>query len=592
MTQRVARTRDESGYAALLVSVLLPVVFLGLAALSVDVARWYVEVERVQKAADAAALGGVTYMPQDFANARATATEVSSRNGYPNSGTSTVTVAQGARASELRVTVSSRISNAFGALLGFPEQTITRSALTDFTGPAPMGSPCNTFGNEPPSNSKAAQPSGTALPSPGFGNCSSKPDYWALIQGPKTGKTQGDRYSTLKCGGSFTDGCSSTSSSANNLEYKDQGYFFVVRVLDAAKNTPIKVQLYDPAYVNTGTPCNGLPDSGFVAGMNDFVGADAAARYDNSANVYCSGDGDPGGGSSSDHPVTTSFTLREQTDTLDPLQGAPISGCTKQFRGFEGAPSVNNLKSGSGSYNQQMAKVFHQWADLCTFTPTRKGDYYLQVRSNVPLGGTFTTNTAGNAPVIYSENPAVSGVAGTDVSGRGSNKYAVRAVTTPSTLGTSVSVAGWERMPMFANAPNSEPSFNLIRVLPGAGGKSFSFNFFDVGEAATTGATVTVLPPMDVTAGLTPGGTIPGCTASGPVNSTNLSACSVSISSATHDGKIQNMVVPVPSGYNCQWQTQGGCWFRVKVSFPGASQVNDSTTWDASIKGDPVRLIE
>ena len=31
--------------------------------------------------------------------------------------------------------------------------------------------------------------------------------------------------------------------------------------------------------------------------------------------------------------------------------------------------------------------MFHQWLDLCTFTPDRTGDYYLQVRTNVALGG-------------------------------------------------------------------------------------------------------------------------------------------------------------------------------------------------------------
>ena len=66
-------------------------VFLPVTALAVDVARWYVELERVQTAADAAATAGVTYMPDDFANAKATAIAVSGRNGYPNSGTSTVT---------------------------------------------------------------------------------------------------------------------------------------------------------------------------------------------------------------------------------------------------------------------------------------------------------------------------------------------------------------------------------------------------------------------------------------------------------------------------------------------------------------------
>ena len=58
-----------------------------LCALSVDVARWYVEVQRIQNAADAAATAGVTYLPDDFAAAQSTAIAVAARNGFPNGGT-------------------------------------------------------------------------------------------------------------------------------------------------------------------------------------------------------------------------------------------------------------------------------------------------------------------------------------------------------------------------------------------------------------------------------------------------------------------------------------------------------------------------
>ena len=92
------RRRDEAGYAAVLTGLLASTVFIGMAAIGVDTARWYVEVEKVQKAADAAALAGVTYMPNDLTSARATAIASATKNGYPNSGTSTVTVDAGEQA--------------------------------------------------------------------------------------------------------------------------------------------------------------------------------------------------------------------------------------------------------------------------------------------------------------------------------------------------------------------------------------------------------------------------------------------------------------------------------------------------------------
>jgi len=50
LLRAVAQSLREAGYAAIMVAMLVPTVFLGLAALGVDTARWYVEAERMQKA--------------------------------------------------------------------------------------------------------------------------------------------------------------------------------------------------------------------------------------------------------------------------------------------------------------------------------------------------------------------------------------------------------------------------------------------------------------------------------------------------------------------------------------------------------------
>ena len=54
-------------------------------------------------------------------------------------------------------------------MFGFDRTTIARSAVADYNGPAPMGSPCNTFGNEPSSGVGSATPVGTALPAAPYG---------------------------------------------------------------------------------------------------------------------------------------------------------------------------------------------------------------------------------------------------------------------------------------------------------------------------------------------------------------------------------------------------------------------------------------
>ena len=370
-------------------------VFLGLAALGVDTARWYVESEQLQKAADAASLAGVVYMPGDLARARVAALATAERNGFANSGTTTVTVAEGPQPSQLVVTISSRVSNAFAASFGSPTTTLSRAATADYTAPAPMGSPCNTFGNEPPSTTGTAMvnnSTGSAQPSPAFPNCSTNPQFWAAVEGPATDKVQGDRYGTIPCSGSSTYGC----AGGRNSEYRSDGYFFAVHVEPAAVGRQLDVQIYDPAFVQTGKDCASIPtryknDPYVYDRMSQFTPTDGLARYKNSSSVYCSGDYL---GTSQSTAPTTTFVLREQTDTGDPMNGAVVSGCTQQFRGTYATPDDElrqwTSEKGStsyGNFNPELARVFHQWVSLCTFVPARSGDYFLQVRTNRTFGG-------------------------------------------------------------------------------------------------------------------------------------------------------------------------------------------------------------
>ena len=68
--RRSRRSRTERGYVAVLSALFVGFLMMPLCALSVDVARWYVEVQRIQNAADAAATAGVTFLPDDFAAAQ------------------------------------------------------------------------------------------------------------------------------------------------------------------------------------------------------------------------------------------------------------------------------------------------------------------------------------------------------------------------------------------------------------------------------------------------------------------------------------------------------------------------------------------
>jgi len=603
-----SRRANQAGYGAILVATLIPTVFIACAAVAVDTGNWYAQQKDMQKAADAAALAGVPFLPNDMPSATAKALDVAKRNGYDDADPNvTVVVGLGDRPTKLKVTITAKVPNTFGKVIGVPTATLQESAIADYQGPQPMGSPCNTFGNEPPGGTGGSTPPppGTALGTAPFANCKpvspqtmARPQFWGGINGPSTDKVQGDQYGSTICG-SNVDGC--TGSTNNDLD--PFGYVFVVKVQQAAVNTDVNVQLYDPEFANTNSACETLPAWGTstsptwgtgTGNVNPWVTkADAKDRYTKDGpnfKTFCNGDFFQSGTT----PFTTSFVLRstspsdnaKTTSVQNDTGGQP---CIKQYGGLN--PSVSQwtglLNSPSTStYNADLAQVFHNWTSLCTFRPTEAGDYYLQVRTNVSLGG------SGAGTLIKSGNAAAAAATGNTTTGAGLNSFAMRAVTA-SGKETSVAVAGYNHMPIYINALGSSSTFNLIRVPPGAAGQFVSFSFFDAADASGgSGGSFQILTPPDATGSITSTPFPGGCAALVSGTASALSNCTAGVSSSQNNGRLETITVPIPTDYTCNFASFGGCWYQVKITFNGATSVTDFTTWNATVVGDPVRLIE
>jgi hypothetical protein len=157
-------------------------------------------------------------------------------------------------------------------------------------------------------------------------------------------------------------------------------------------------------------------------------------------------------------------------------------------------------------------------------------------------------------------------------------------------------------MPIYVNSTSATPSFYLIRVLPGAAGQKISFSYYDIGDSQSAGS-VTVQKPPDATGSITTTPFPGGCTAYGgsaggsQAAQTTLTGCSAPFAKATsgsdskNNGKTETITIPIPSDYTCSYNVSTGCWYRVAINF-GSGTVNDITTWDATVVGDPVRIIK
>jgi Flp pilus assembly protein TadG len=122
--------------------------FIGLCAVVIDVAWYWANNLRVQRAADSAALAGVVYLPGDEPGAATAARAEAVKNGYTNGvGGVTVTAAKDVNdPRSLRVTVSASVPTYFMRYFGISSIAARKTSQAEYVLPVPMGSPENYYG--------------------------------------------------------------------------------------------------------------------------------------------------------------------------------------------------------------------------------------------------------------------------------------------------------------------------------------------------------------------------------------------------------------------------------------------------------------
>jgi hypothetical protein len=124
------------------------ILFVGLCAIVIDVSWYWANSLRMQRAADAAALAGVIYLPGNVGSAVSTARAEAVKNGYTDGvgGVSVTPFQDATNNRRLRVTVSGPVNTFFARVLGINSFSASRSSKAEYVLPVPMGSPENYYG--------------------------------------------------------------------------------------------------------------------------------------------------------------------------------------------------------------------------------------------------------------------------------------------------------------------------------------------------------------------------------------------------------------------------------------------------------------
>jgi Flp pilus assembly protein TadG len=295
--------------------------FVALLALVVDVAWYWANSLKVQRAADAAALAGVVWLPSKPATAASVASTEATRNGYTaGSGVSFSAVQDTGNQNQLDVVLSAPVQTFFMRVFGISTINVTRTSEAVYVLPVPMGSPLNTFGYRTATNTDG-----------------SLTNFWAAIQGPGTAKENGDPYATK--------GMVDPPLPAGNNQYiapstGDPGpYNYAIDVPAGAAGSTIAVSLYDPEFCARASAQNDTGDT---------------------VNLY------PGGGGST---IDTTFTLYDAT--TQPLNFA-IAGSPLKQTMYPTSCSSTYVTGSGGNYTGK-------WISYYTITNAQAGIYRLNI---------------------------------------------------------------------------------------------------------------------------------------------------------------------------------------------------------------------
>ena len=329
------RRRDERGYVLVLTALLI-VPMMIIAAMAVDYGGWYAEGTKMQKASDAAALAGVVWLP-NINQATAVAKETAKQNGYddalPNI---TVTVRQVSE-TELGVDIVDTNSPTYLAKFLRDSTQIRREASAKYVLPVPLGSPKNYFGTGPlvPGNDKE--------------------NFYAAVNGYCSAKDQGGPFESRHWFSSpvgTTNACT-RSGRQSNTEYKvtpAAAYQYYIE-LPAGRTQSMALYLWNPQVDSSDptSPGSALADTTFT-----LLAPDATPFNDADNKVYgSSGSGGSCTGSGESNP-------REYTTTAD---------------------NDASFWSTSG------------WSRFCTFTTSAPaGKYILSVRTEEGQSNAYASN--------------------------------------------------------------------------------------------------------------------------------------------------------------------------------------------------------
>lgn len=172
------------------------------------------------------------------------------------------------------------------------------------------------------------------------------------------------------------------------------------------------------------------------------------------------------------------------------------------------------------------------------------------------------------------------------------NMWGLRAVAADPTYGPHV--YGLGKMVIYANVTSGTTLFYLGRIEAVHAGKTMVIQLFDPGDALGN-SSIEILQPTATGYVATRFSYTADSNAAGSKSGTNVLSLRTTINNATqYNNSWVTLTVPLPKTYTAplpQDETAGilGGWWKIRYTFDNTT--SDTTTWQVSIRGNPVHLV-
>ncbi len=519
--------RRERGQVLALFALSLFVI-TGMVAIVIDISWFWSSALKVQRAADAAALAGVIYLPGDPSSAYTTARAEAAKNGYADGGTTHVATVQNANnPRQLDVTISTPVETFFARLFGMNQITVTETSKAEYSLPVPMGSPQSYLGIYQQVSMKNGVPQTKGVnkaPGAKGSNPLGSQGFWSAVLTRGGQRANGDAFSPQNDG------------SAPNVQYDPHGYDYTIDI-----------------YGNNGRVF--LYDAGFCA-----VGHSPSGSYLGTGDHWIGTGG---------MPVTTDYILWNTRGTpFDTSDDFIVADTGNRFAN-QNTVDKSSAYTGDGRYSD--GGYDGSGSADCSSDSDHNG-WYKMAQKLAP--GTYrlqvTTSSSNN------------------INTNAENMFGIQAVSAGSVVPR---VYGTTRMALYNNLDGNTSLFYLAQIDAVNAGKTMEIDLFDPGDVGGN-ATLRIKRPtntgyIDATFSYTADNGRSGTnvtslqTAVGGNNLFNNSWIAILVSLPNNYGQGSDTLKP-------PGETEAG-WWQVQYDISAAG--NDTTTWAVSIRGNPVHLV-